>query len=138
VYPHLRVMSLKLPTTPSSSMVVLSQPQLQLLCSCCPAVESLVLGLRPDVPPSALESLKQLSALTHLHIALPDDGLSAAAVVGSAAQLTGLKHLVLSDLSDLTGPAVLQLTALTALQELQLDTRVKRTIFFNQVSSSQF
>lgn len=40
--------------------------------------------------------------------------------MGVAAQLTGLKQLVLRGMPLLTNPIVLQLTALTALQELTL------------------
>jgi hypothetical protein len=43
-------------------------------------------------------------------------------VLSVAAQLTGLKQLVLQGLSQLQDTALLQLTALTALEELELSS----------------
>jgi hypothetical protein len=96
-----------------------SEQQLQQLCSCCPAVEDLAFCLSRGSPSTAYLPLLQLSALASLKI--KDVGAAAAAAaVGVAAQLTGLKQLVLQGLPQLTDPALLQLTALTALETLKL------------------
>jgi hypothetical protein len=62
----------------------------------------------------------QLSALTHLDVR--NVGAAAAvAAVDVAMQLTGLRHLYLDDLPDLPPDTLLQLTALTILEELGLN-----------------
>jgi hypothetical protein len=80
---------------------------------------------------ATMQPLLQLSALTHLKVALSllsqgqedaDATAAAAAVVGVAARLTGLKHLGLGMIPHPIGPALLPLTALKALQKLQLSS----------------
>jgi hypothetical protein len=66
----------------------------------------------------SLVALMQLSKLTTLEVY--ELGAVAEAVVDVAAQLTGLQKLKLTNVWALTQPAVLQLTALTALHELAL------------------
>lgn len=105
-----------------------SEQLLQQLCSCCPALESLAVALRPRPSDTAWLPLLQLSALTYLHtcsagarlllLAVTATSSSAAAVLPVAAQLTGLKRLRLGHADR---AARLQLTALTALTEYQLD-----------------
>jgi hypothetical protein len=90
--------------------------QLQQLCSSCPAVKSLDTFLCLEASPTALLPLLQLSALTHL--ALFNIGPAAEAVVGVVGQLTSLEDLVLYDCQQV--PALMPLTALTALEELEL------------------
>jgi hypothetical protein len=71
--------------------------------------------------PTACTPLLQLSALTHLAVDRVDGTAAVAAgVLNVAAQLTGLKKLVLHGLPQLKSLALVQLTALTALQELDL------------------
>lgn len=91
------------------------------------------------MPRLGLQPLLQLSALTSLRIDQQDyirsvhgpcqRALAAAAgaaataeVVEVAAQLTGLKQLVLGGLPWVADPVLLQLTTLTALEELLLST----------------
>jgi hypothetical protein len=90
--------------------------QIQLLCSCCPAVEKLALALCADAPPTACQHLLQLSGLTALKL----HGMSALApaTIDVVAQLTGLKQLCLTGLAAVKDPTLLQLTARTALKEL--------------------
>lgn len=71
-----------------------------------------------------LAPLQQLSALTHLTVY--NMHADAAAFVGTAAQLTGLKHLKLLSYCAtlrLPGISLVQLTALTALELLEVDLR---------------
>jgi hypothetical protein len=68
--------------------------------------------------------LLQLSGLTYLWVC--DTGTAAAAVVSSAAQLTGLKHLAVTcGRLCYSNHVLLQLTALTALEELELGKIVR-------------
>jgi hypothetical protein len=114
VYPHLRRLDLEC----ENWGVPLSKQQLQQLCSCCPALESLAFILFEDPSPEALLPLLQLSALTQL--AVHRVHTAEATVVGVVAQLTGLKVLHVMQLYDHTDPTVLQVTALTALEELRV------------------
>jgi hypothetical protein len=115
----------------------LSEQQLQVMCSCCPALESLVFVLDPYASPAAFQHLLQLSELTHLEVQQqyniyypvglssaaafgPAVSAATAAAMGVAAQLSGLKQLVLWGLTALSDPVLLQLTALRALEELTL------------------
>jgi hypothetical protein len=66
----------------------------------------------------AFTPLLQLTALTHLQ--LTDVGAAAKGTVGVVAQLTGLKRLGMEGLPQLPDPTLLQLTALTALEELDM------------------
>jgi hypothetical protein len=116
VYPHLRRVNL----TRGELGMPLSEQQLQQLCCCCPALDSLTFRIFENPSSTALLPLQQLPALTHL--ALHRVGATAAVVAGAVARLTGLKVLHVVDLSNLTDPTLLQLTALTALEELHLDT----------------
>lgn len=77
-------------------------------------MDTLKLALR--VPPqlTAVHPLLQLSALTALQVYRVGTGWPA--VVAVAAQLTGLKHLVLWGLYEMAAPTLLKLTALTALE----------------------
>jgi hypothetical protein len=109
-HPHLRLINLQ--------GVHLNAPQLERLCWCCPAVDSLTMTCQ-DPSPIALVPLLQLFALTRLEVRVMDDA-AAAASVGVVAQLTQLKRLRLR-VSDVARASVLQLTALTALEGLQLD-----------------
>jgi hypothetical protein len=113
------------------SQLALNQHQLQHMCSCCPALESLACMIPGDLSPAALQPMLQLSALTHLQVTqlhLQEQATAAAAanLVALAAQLTQLKQLTLLCLRTpamtLTDPAVLQLTALTALESLSLSS----------------
>jgi hypothetical protein len=125
-YPSLRAVGLM--NAQDSEAVLLSEQQLQQLCSCCPTVERLSLAaVCPYHSPTALLPLLQLSALTQLAVdCMSSSEVAAAAaaaaaqVVAVAGQLTGLKDLWLSGLNQLAGPALLQLTALTALERLVL------------------
>jgi hypothetical protein len=131
VYPQLREINLIYER--SAGAVPLSEQQLQQLCSCCPAVESLRLGASSYQSPTALMPLLQLSALTQLTVF--EVGAAAASVVRVVAQLTGLKDLRLSGLNRLADPALRQLTALTALEELGLwDRDYKSKSLHNKVS----
>jgi hypothetical protein len=124
MYPHLRLIDLQYKESRSMfpnkyilSMAV-SEQQLQQLCSSCPAVEALAFNLCSRPSPTALQPLLQLSALTRLGVY--NVGSATATVAGVAAQLTGLKQLVLGDLQQLADPSLLQLTVLTALRGLTL------------------
>jgi hypothetical protein len=122
LWPHLRVIDLCYEA--STEPMRLGKQQLQHVCSCCPALESLAFVLGQDFSRDsspALRPLLQLSSLTHLVV--HNVGVAAAAVVGVTAQLTRLKQLQLRGLPQLSRPALLQLTALTGLQELKLHDR---------------
>jgi hypothetical protein len=89
-------------------------------------VESLAFVLGQDFSREsslAMQPLLRLSGLTHL--VMHNVGVAAAAVVGVTAQLTRLKQLELRGLPQLSRPALLQLTALTALQEPTLQDSAK-------------
>jgi hypothetical protein len=125
VYPHLWRIDLK--SALCSQDAAKNKKQLQQLCSSCPGLESLSFKLWTWPPPSACLPLLQLSALTHLDLDLgvnkfmrncPDT--AAAAALDVAAQLTGLKHLQVSGLPKLPDTALLPLTALTALEQLDV------------------
>jgi hypothetical protein len=115
VCPRLRVIDLTytMPVKPWEALP-LTEQQLQRLCSCCPALESLDCSLAGQPSSTALFPLQQLSALTRLGL----HRVGAAAVLGGAAWLTGLKQLVLGELPQLVDPALLHLTALVCLEEL--------------------
>jgi hypothetical protein len=100
----------------------ISRHQLEQLCSSCPGVQRLAFTLCKTSSDTAFQPLLQLSALTNLRVQDAGGAATAAALVGVAAQLTGLKRLALKCLSQLTDPALLQLTALTRLEELTLAT----------------
>jgi hypothetical protein len=104
-----------------------SEQQLQQLCSCCPAVNSLVFELPSQPTTAVLLPLRQLSALTHLQVNTIHDATVVAAVISAIAQLTGLKLLALPCLyqPSWTTPAAkagfcTPLTGLTALQQLRV------------------
>jgi hypothetical protein len=117
-------------------------------------VETVEFTLCSNPSPTALAPLRQLSALTGLVIHELGDPWAAAAIRGIATQLAGLRKLKLTGLPHLsvTGPssavkvAALQLTALTALEELQLlELSVERCVctplshalvFWNKVSGN--
>lgn len=117
MFPHVRKLDL---TYKSTEPVRATEQQLQQVCSCCPALESLVFHLCEDVSPDACLPLLQLTARTSLQMAAEHCASEAASAVilAVAAQLTGLKQLHLRGLSHLKNPSILQLTALTALEEL--------------------
>jgi hypothetical protein len=123
VYPSLRKVNLSydagrdMPDSFTGTVPVTEQ-QLQQLCSCCPAVEQLAFTLSKDSPPTAHLPLLQLSALTYLTI--NNVRAAAPAAVDVAAQLTGLRMLAITGLPQLTEPALLQLTALKALEAIKL------------------
>jgi hypothetical protein len=124
LWPHLRVIDLCYKA--SKDAMRSSKQQLQHVCSCCPAVESLAFVLGQDFSREsslAMQPLLRLSGLTHL--VMHNVGVAAAAVVGVTAQLTRLKQLELRGLPQLSRPALLQLTALTALQEPTLQDSAK-------------
>jgi hypothetical protein len=70
--------------------------------------------------------VSQLSSLTGL--AVYEAG--SAALVGAAAQLTGLRKLMMVGIHDLTDPMLLQLTALTALEQLDLESTARESLSF--------
>jgi hypothetical protein len=130
-YTRLRLVSLYR-DLPQDSLPA-SEEVLRQLCSCCPAVESLAFAVDTQTLAQALEPLLQLSALTCLE--LHKVGRAVGTAVGVAAQLTGLKCLKLhgftyepQDASSDTHswhavqPVLLQLTALTALEQRELKT----------------
>jgi hypothetical protein len=125
VYPHLR--SINLASMDYALLLLVNGQQLQHLCSCCPAVESLEIALRPGLPPASCLPLLQLSALTRLRMASSDGTAAAAgaAAVDVVAQLTRLKQLRLQRIPRLPDPSLLQLTALTALEDLELSDVVE-------------
>lgn len=114
--PNLRVVDLQCGR--GSGALPVSTVQLQHMCFCCPALESLDFGLCKSAPLMALLPLLQLSALTRLGLHKVGDSVST--VAAFAARLTGLKQLSLTGLPQLKRPALDQLTALTGLQELHL------------------
>jgi hypothetical protein len=146
MYPKLRAMDLAHEWR--HSVAPLAERHLQQLCSCCPAVDDLRFAVCGDSTATALQPLLRLTALTALHLysvgttAVADAAAeahttveaadaaaeaaaiaaaAAAAVVAVAAQLTGLKELGLQGLYDVADPTLLQLTALTALEQLVLE-----------------
>jgi hypothetical protein len=128
LYPNLRAVDLSYGGDQPflGKRMPVSGRQLKQLCSCCPAIESLAFAISRKFPPAAFSSLLQLSALTSLWIS--DLHAATAAAVGVAAQLTGLKQLTMAGLSELTDPRLLQLTALTTLEELEF-VHAKRPMF---------
>jgi hypothetical protein len=125
LYPHLQLIDL---AHTGSSNLRLSRAQLELLCSCCPAVQSLMFALQKEPSAAACLPLLQLTALTCLHVCGLDTRPASAAAVEAVAQLTGLQQLSLSHLNQLQEQlmdySLLKLTALTALAELQLRGRI--------------
>jgi hypothetical protein len=101
-----------------SSAVPVGTLQLQHLCGCCPAVESLEIVIWKATPLIALLPLLQLSALTRLGLHKVQESVST--VASFTAHLSGLRQLSLTGLPQLRHPALLQLTALTGLEELDL------------------
>lgn len=105
------------------SYIHMPEQQLQQLCTSCPALQNLAVGLCPSslATSSAFHPLLQLSALTRLHMNASSTSDTAVQAVGVAAQLTWLRHLHmrLPQIKWLTDPKLLQLTALTALEFLQ-------------------
>jgi hypothetical protein len=100
LYPHLRCIDMAFEDESTyglswTGLVPLSEQQLQQLCSCCPAVRSLAFMAQQAPSPTAFLPLQQLSALTQLGI---------------------------HSIPQLTDPALIPLTALTALKQLQLST----------------
>jgi hypothetical protein len=81
---------------------------------------SLSLAVRQSFSPEAFTPLLQLSALTTLEVS--NLGAAAEGAVRVAAQLIELKQLTLRGLRYGKDPALHALTALTALQELTLNT----------------
>jgi hypothetical protein len=133
VYPNLR--SIRMHDAFGVGPTADSQQQLEQLCSSCPAVESLSFVWHNTIPASCAPLL-QLSALTDLTIDGWGKSAAVAAAVGVTAQLTGLKCLRLLGLPQLTDPALLQLTALTVLDQLDLSSRVHGRVYLtNKVSS---
>jgi hypothetical protein len=133
VYPLLLKVDLQMEEEVGS--MPLSEQQLQHLCSCCPAVQSL--RLNSGTSPFALLPLRQLSALTQLAVHGVD--VAAAAVADVAAQLTGLKQLELRGLRQLVEPALLPLTALTGLESLTLQDQGSCTrTLANKVGAQQW
>jgi hypothetical protein len=124
VYPHLHTIHWEFNQHFWPDTLLLSEQQLRQLCRCCPNLESLNLGICRKASPTALLPLLQLSALRRLKVVTRRKGAAAAAaaVLGVAAQLMGLKQLVLGGLSREAEPMLLQLTALTALEELTIET----------------
>jgi hypothetical protein len=118
VCPHLRLIDLD---HECSQWLALSGQHLKLLCSCCPALNSLSLKLCSQASPTDCLSLLQLTSLTNLCVRKLSNGAAAGAVVDAAAQLTGLVQLSLRELPCLTDPRLLQLSALTALTSLSLE-----------------
>jgi hypothetical protein len=101
-----------------------SNDVLQQLCSCCPAVESLTFAVNEEISTQGLQYLHQLPALTHLEV-YDVGALAASTVVFAAAQLTGLKSLRLQGFTQpwqVAQPLLLQLTALVALEQLEIKT----------------
>lgn len=115
--------------------VPLSEDEVQQMCSGCPALQSLAFTpcIDTSLPGnSRLLPLLQLTALTRFQAHILDN-TTVAAVVHVAAQLTGLKVLVLTSASwELaTYPVVLKLAtpALAALEVLVLDhDSLRRTV----------
>jgi hypothetical protein len=143
VYPHLHVLHLSVHFPPRDgppdATKTISEDQLQLLCSCCPALQELSFVLCPDPSPTAFEPLLQLSALTDLWVHAV--GAAAPAAIGVAAQLTGLQNLYLGEQLRIRQPTMLQLTALTALTELELmsdEPGGGMKIFYNEVITCWF
>jgi hypothetical protein len=111
VYPHLTKLDLQvdppdvtrwLNTDAMAYDMPLSQQQLQLLCSSCPAVECLAFSPSARcASPSGLLPLLQLSALTSLSISNLGNAAAVTAAAGIAAQLTRLKQLSFLGLSYL-------------------------------------
>jgi hypothetical protein len=127
LYPDLRLINLLY--SQGGFTVPLGEQQLELLCSCCPAVESLSFKVpsAPAATPMAtgLLALLRLSALTHLVVSA-GGAAGGAAVVDATAQLTGLKQLQLwlpyvQGTCEVSSDTLMQLTALTALEQLRFD-----------------
>jgi hypothetical protein len=132
VYPHLRHIDLQCVLF---SGMLISEQQLQVLCSCCPAVESLAVVLEHDASSTAFLPLLQLSALTQLAVQQqcfdPESGAkAAAAAVGVVAQLTGLQHLEVWGFAGLRDPVLLQLTSLKALHMLALHAKDQHVEYY--------
>jgi hypothetical protein len=132
VYPHLRELSWRWDTTWVGERSPMTISHIQNLCDACPALESLTVV--PSKSAAAFLALLQLSALTCLVI----NRVGAAAAVASldiTAQLTGLRKLALRGRRQANGPVVplLQLTALTALEELEVTIMAKEFHFLNKI-----
>jgi hypothetical protein len=138
-YPHLREVSLEYTNIgvmyphprehiwTLDAAAPMGEQQLQQMCSSCPQLEDLSFVLCGNLSHTALQSLLQLSGLTRLAVCAVEPAYGAeAALVEVAAQLTGLKELRLK--MHLEGLTLLQLTALTALEQLHVDKR-PRSLF---------
>jgi hypothetical protein len=125
VYPHLTHVTLA--DALCTDVTAVNEQQLQQLCSCCPAVKSLAFELWTAATPAACLPLIQLSALTELVMRSAADNSPTA--VDTAAQLTGLKCLQLYGMHQLLDPALLQLTALSSLEQLAVSPHASRKCF---------
>jgi hypothetical protein len=135
VYPHMREVNWHDSMQVESEALPMSDQQLQQLCCCCPAVESLLFAVPAEASSSvdsAFLPLLQLSGLTRLQVS--EVGEAAAALMRVIAQLTGLKELVFGGFPVAAGPTLLQLTALTALEGLTIGDGVdERQSMWNMV-----
>lgn len=123
MYPHMRLVQL-------DRMAPITR-EMQQLCSCCTGLESLLFVQTQSCAPAICMPLLQLSALTSLHVSVMGPAAAAEAAAGLfavAGRLTGLKSLTLDRIRTESGPviglstvALLQLTALTALESLTVD-----------------
>jgi hypothetical protein len=131
VYPRLRLIELQCGGTFGTHMPICEQ-QLQQLCSSCSALESLEVELCQGSSLTAWLPLLQLSALTQLKLRVCGTA-AAASAVGVEAQLTSLKQLVIQAEPGpqwrLAVPTLLQLTALTALEHLEMMAGGSRPIY---------
>jgi hypothetical protein len=92
-YPCMRVVDL---ACDGSCKMPLSEQQLELLCSCCPAVDSLAFVMCRNPSPTTCLPLLQLVALTDLRICgLGSCSAGTAVAADAVAQLTGLLQLSL-------------------------------------------
>jgi hypothetical protein len=122
VYPHLRLIHLHRKRRYSYGDIdhVTSEEQLQQLCSCCsccPAADNLAVKLHCSWSAEACLPLLQLSNLTGLQMSTGGADAVAAVAIDVLAQLTGLKDLELQGHYELPPTALLQLTALIALEK---------------------
>lgn len=121
VYPYLHSVDFAEHSWSDRGAMPLGSQQIELLCSCCPYLTSLAITLCHDCSTTACQPLQQLTALMELR--LHTLGLMAAPPVNIAAQLTQLRQLHLQGFPGLLDPGLLQLTALTSLDELRLQTQ---------------
>lgn len=118
---------------------IISEQQLHLSCSCCPALDSLSMILCPDPSGSALQPLLQLSALTKLHLqAFSSTVADVNAAVDVVAQLTHLRALETAGAALPDKATLLQFTALTALREMSLFGDQFSVCLSNKVCLTEF